>query len=273
MNLWTVIHANAVVIPTVLLFLLGVFLCCRSTAVHIGNGSPAALGYLYLISLAFWLVSPFFPFRRYSDPFQGPALTAAFLIAGVLYLVVFRFRLALSWKDASLSLVLFALAHTSMAAVNFALLKPYGFREGRAVRVTELVSLLQVKNYMDWAWREAGVAFLLFLFLFRLFSTREEAGELMASPLWHFTAWFAALMLWNLLWVYEVFFTLPLFLERYFLVWFLQIFLITVVCVPFFRMVNKVPLSVAGRMAWAFLMANLGGLGFRLLILFGSTIH
>jgi hypothetical protein len=268
-----IFQINALTLPTLLLFSFFLFLLSRKTFHTIKDAFPLAPVYLYVLSFTFWWVSPFFPHRWADNPLQANLLLVTASIVLPLWFAAFRFLLRLSWAEALSALVIFGLAHVVTAALNLCLLASYRFQEGLGKAVTFMVTMEGLKNNLAWAWRETGVAFLLFLLLFRLFSTREEAGELMALPLWHFTAWFAALILWNLLWVYEAFLDLPVFLERYFLVWFLQILVITVLCVPFFKTVNKVPLPVAGRMAWAFLMANLGGLGFRLLLLFGTRIH
>lgn len=268
-----IFQINAVSIPAVLLFCFFLFIVSKKAFKKIKARFPLALGYLYILSFAFWWISPFFPLRWQDNPFQGNPLLVTVLVVCPLWFVAFRFLLGLRWGEAVLGLVLFVLAHVVTAAGNLVLLVSYRFQEGLGTIVTGMVTMGEVKNQMAWAWREAGVVFLLFLLVFRIFSTREEAGDLMASPLWHFSAWVSALVLWNLLWVYEVFFHIPLFLKHYFFLYFLQIILVTVVCLPFFRTVNRVPLSVAGRMAWVFLIANLGGAGFRLMVLFGGAIH
>jgi hypothetical protein len=264
---------NTVVIPTVLLFSLLLFITSKRVYLRVRERSPLALAYLYLLSFAFWWISPFFPSRWRDNPFQGNSLVVAVLVGCALSFVAFRFLLGLKWTEAALGLASLLMAHVIMVTAKLFLLSSYSFQGGLERVVTGMRTYGEIKNLMSWAWREAGVVFLVFLVIFRLFSERDEAGDLMSSPLWHFSAWISAMVLWNLFWVYEVIFDIPVFLQRYFLIYILQIFLITVLCVPFFSRINRVPLPVAGRMAWSFFFANLAGLGFRLMLLFGGAFH
>jgi hypothetical protein len=268
-----IFQINTIVIPTVLLFSLFLFIASKKIFLHVKDRSPLALGYLYLLSFVSWWISPFFPFRWQDNPFQGNSLLVAVLAGSVLCFVVFRFLLGLRWAEAALGLALFILAHVIAAAAKLFFLTSYRYQEGLDTVVTGLRTFREIKNLMSWAWMEAGVTFLVFLVIFRLFSDREEAGSLMSSPLWHFSVWISALVLWDLLWVYEMFFDIPIFLQRYFLIYILQIFLIAVLCVPFFRWINRIPLPVAGRMAWSFLFANFAGLGFRFMLLIAGASH
>lgn len=262
-------HINAVVIPTVLLFSLFLFIASEKLFQAVKNKSPLSLGSFYLLSFVFWWTSPFFPFKWQDNPFQGNSLPVAVLAGCALCFIAFRFLLGLRWKETALGLVTFVLAHAVMVATKLLFLSSYSFQEGLDTVVTGMVTFRELKNLMSWAWMDAGVTFLVFLVIFRLLSKRSEAESLISSPLWHFSAWFPALVLWNLPWIYELFFDVPIYLQRYFLIYILQIFLITILCIPFFSRINRVPLPVAGRMAGAFLVACFAGLGFRLIFLFG----
>ncbi|MDF1525910.1 MAG: hypothetical protein P1S59_06555 [bacterium] len=268
-----IFQINAISIPTVLLFCFFLFIANKRTFQKFKTRFPLALGYLYILSFAFWWISPFFPIRWQVNPFQGNSLWIAVLAIFPLWIVPFRFLLRLRWGEVAFGYLLFILAHVVTVIGSLVFIMSYNFQDGLGTVVTGMVTMEGIKNRMAWALRETGVVFLLFLLIFKIFSTREEAGDLMASPLWHFSGWISALVFWNLLWVYEVFLTIPFFLKRYFLIYFLQIFLITILCVPFFRLINRVPISVAGRMAWAIAIANLGGVGFRLMVLFSGAIH
>lgn len=264
---------NTVVIPSVLLFTLFLFIANRKISRQVNDISPPAMGYIYILSFVFWWMSPFFPFSRQDNPFEGNSLLLAALVGSVLCIVAFRFLIGFGWGGTALGVLIFFLAHAVTAAGNLLFLASYSYQEGLEKVVTGMVTFREVKNHMSWAWREAGVVFMVFLAVFRLFSRRDEARSFMSSPLWHFSVWISAVVLWNLLWAYDLFFDIPPFLQHYFLIWILQIFLVTVLSIPFFRVINRVSLPVAGRMACLFLIANFAGLGFRFMLLIAGASH